>query len=173
MRVRTVKIVAASHSGAIAGRYNVAVDPCESYVGTPIEYVPIECGGEVDQAFDASPYEPEVAAQAAEGDAVMVASDALYPPVALRASKALVVVEDFKFSSAGVNPACRGEHAATIAAAVAVMYQAGESLYWGVVVKNPMQMFKSIVKTGALIGGAWVAYEFEKACEEAHRQPTP
>ncbi len=85
--------------------------------------------------------------------------------------KALVGVESFKASSEEVHPACRGYHAATVAAAVAVAYGAGESLSWGVVVKNPIKMFRSIMTTGGLIGGAWVAYEFERACEEEHRTP--
>jgi hypothetical protein len=173
LRVRLVKVLAPTQFGATIGRSSIEIDPCESYVGTAIEYTPVECGGEVDAGFDASPYEPEIAAQAAEGDAVVIASDALYDGTALRASKALVETEQVKASSAGVNPACRGERAATIAAAVAVAYGAGESLYWGVVVKNPMQMLRSIVKTGGLIGAAWVAYEFERACAEAHKAPTP
>lgn len=163
-RVRTVRLLAASSSGAMRGMFNVAPDTCAEYEGTPLEYVPISCGGEVDPDFDASPYEPDVAAQAAEGEAISAASDALAGEPALSAMRAWKKIEEANRISSEVPPACRGERSATIAAALAVAYQAAESLYWGVVVKNPMAMFKSILKTGGLIGAAWVAYEFERAC---------
>lgn len=55
-RVRTVKIVATSRPAVVAGRFEIAPNPCDRYVCTPPEYTPVECGGEVDLAFDASPY---------------------------------------------------------------------------------------------------------------------
>ncbi|MBX9927878.1 MAG: hypothetical protein K2X99_03110 [Gemmatimonadaceae bacterium] len=166
-RVRTIRLVPSTAIAAARAQANVEQTPCDAFgPETPPTQLPVWCGGEYDPYFDANPYEPDIAAQAAEGEAISAASDALAGGAAIRAPSVVTELEVRGPILASSEPSCRGEHAATTVAAGLVAASAAESLFWGVVMKNPVRMFNSIRRTGALIAAAWVAYEYEQACHE-------